>query len=219
MRCRTSLIRFAGSTRLSCPSSTRKIYPSSLSSFCGARSIEDDNTLSYWTPRRSFQTYISQNCQQQQQHNQRHQTLQHLTGENQKNRQRYFSSSTATEDDEEDQNNDNKSNNDDDDDDDDDDGSTNFPSRSPSSSTSESDVIDFEVKRRRVADVPIREVLDVSSFHEIYEQYISCYSALQSDYIFKNFTLFTFSRLTYVFFSLFSLKIKQNKTKQTINAD
>jgi hypothetical protein len=163
MRCRTSLIRFAGPTRLPCPSSTRRIYPSSLSSFCGARSIEDDNTLSYWTPRRSFQTYISQNCQQQQHHNQRHQTSQHLKGENQINRQRYFLS-TATEDDEEDQNNDNKSNIDDDDDDD---GSTNFPSRAPSSSTSESDVIDFEVKRRKVADVPIREVLDVSPFHDI----------------------------------------------------
>ena len=163
MRCRTSLIRFTGSTRLPCPSSTRRISPSSLSSFCGARSIEDDNTLSYWTPRRSFQTYISQNCQQQQQHSQRHQTSQHVTGENQKNRLRNFSSSTATEDDEEDQNNDIKSNNDDDDDD----GSTNFPGRAPSSSTSESDVVDFEVKRRRVADVPIREVLDVSLFHDI----------------------------------------------------
>ena len=49
----------------------------------------------------------------------------------------------------------------------------------------------------------------------IYEQYISCYSALQSDYIFKNFTLSTFSQLIYVF-SLFFVTQKtiQNKTKQ-----
>jgi hypothetical protein len=149
MRCRISL--------------TRRIYPSSLSSFCSAaRIIEDDNsTLSNWTtPRRSFQTYISKNCQQQTIHKQQRHQTQHLpAGENQiiqnidycyydrhHRQQRYFSSSTATEDDEEVDND------------------INFPSRSPSSSTSESDVIDFEIKRRKVADVPIREVLDVSLF-------------------------------------------------------
>jgi len=157
IRCRSSLIKLVVS-----PTSSGRISPSS-SSWLGAH-IGD--RLS-WTPRRSLQSYVSQNCQQQKR-NQKHQKQQQqqLSGVNRientyyfycHQRQRYFSTSTSSVSsssctiDEESENDDNNSN---------DDNDINLFSKSVASSTLESDVVEDENKRRKVADIPIQEVLD-----------------------------------------------------------
>lgn len=149
IRCRSSLIKLVVS-----PTISKRIFPSS-SSWLGAH-IGDRLSS---TPRRSLQSYVSQNCQQQKR-NQKHQKQQQLSGVNRienthyyycHQRQRYFSTPTSSESsssctiDEESENDNNSNINDDKD--------VNFVSRSLASSTLESDVVEDENKRRKVADV------------------------------------------------------------------